>query len=186
MNIKHHQDKDIAELPNNWQEIKTQVYKLIDDGYLSPLFSNKELEDDLNGSDDSLDKCSICYTTRKEYPLNTFKCSCQGYVCICTNCLLNDSNYNVYNNSYQCHKCKSVSQNKFCTNHLEQIINESERKERIEFERHINNNILNVYNYFNVEIPLYLPYDFVNMIDINVIDSQDMAKVMLDNILAMI
>ena len=171
---------------SNWSEIKNYVVDLINEGKLSPLFSHNDLENELNASDETLDKCSLCYTNRKEHPLNTFKCSCQGYISICTNCLINDPNYDCYNNSYQCHKCKSVSQNKFCTNHLEQIINESERKERIEFERHINNNILNVFNYYNVEIPLYLPYDLINLIDINVIDSKEIAEIMLQNILTML
>ena len=186
MNIPHLNDKEIAELPANWREIKDQIFQLIDDGKLSPLFSKKDLENDLNASDDTLDKCCICYTTRKQYPLNTFKCSCQGYISICTNCLINDQNFNPYANTYICPKCKIVSENRCILNSFEEIINESERKERIEFEKHINNNILNVFNYYNVEIPLYLPYDYVNLIDVNVIDSEEMARIMLQNILAMI
>ena len=185
MNIKHYSDNEIAELPNNWYSIKTQVYQLIDNGNLSPLFSKQDFEDDLNNSDDTLDKCCLCYTTRKEYPLNTFKCSCQGYISICTNCLLNDNNYNIYNNNYKCSKCNHVSQNHYNNYTTQRIIDEAERRERIEFEKHINNNILNVYHYYNIEIPLYLPYDLINLIDINVIDNKDMANVMLENILAM-
>ena len=83
-------------------------------------------------------------------------------------------------------KCHQRSDNLYNYKSIQSIINESERRERMQFESQILNTILNVYRHYNIEIPLYLPTDLINQIDVNIIDDADMARIMLENILTML
>ncbi|EMS12237.1 hypothetical protein KM1_050830 [Entamoeba histolytica HM-3:IMSS] len=58
-----------------------------------------------------------------------------------------------------------------------------EREERIMFERQIRHELLEIYNQYDITIPIAIPVDLINEIDISLIEDKQTAEIMLDSII---
>ncbi|ELP91341.1 hypothetical protein EIN_153780 [Entamoeba invadens IP1] len=57
-----------------------------------------------------------------------------------------------------------------------------EMMQRIEFEKGINPEILEAYNRFEIEIPIYIPVNCINEIDTTLLSNKETAQVLLDSV----
>ena len=60
----------------------------------------------------------------------------------------------------------------------------NEDRERIEFERNIRQDVLQILKQFNVEIPLYVPADYFNTIDVDLLIDREMAEAIVQSIVS--
>lgn len=59
---------------------------------------------------------------------------------------------------------------------------ERRRREREEYERNIDPNVLQIFNKYRIVIPTMIPASMVNDIDIDLIDSREMAEMMIESL----
>ncbi|EKE39765.1 hypothetical protein ENUP19_0339G0027 [Entamoeba nuttalli] len=65
----------------------------------------------------------------------------------------------------------------------EEIRVSKEREERIMFERQIRQELLDIYNQYDITIPIAIPVDLINEIDISLIEDKQTAEIMLDSVI---